>query len=184
MKTFLAILFPLVALGIFGASFWYVAFRLRTLLDLSTRWPLRIGIAVVVVAAMISMLSAAGSSSPAVGILNMVGGYVFTFYVFLLMLLSITHLLQLVWEPARTWLAGSVLGLPAILLLLSALLAQSFDVHEAEIPLPLLSLPCSLLLYAVSAHAVKAALPSQEAGIGQRPDSYLRHRTWGAIHPP
>ena len=44
MKAALAILVPLLFLGLFVASIWYVAYRLRTLFDRERRWPLRIGV--------------------------------------------------------------------------------------------------------------------------------------------
>jgi predicted MPP superfamily phosphohydrolase len=135
MKTALAITFPLLVLGVFLASFWYVAYRLRSLLGLNRRWLLRIGVTVTVFAAMAAMLSAARSTSLTVGVLNVIGGYVFSFYVFLLLALLVLHALERMWKPFRKWSAWSALALALGSTTAGALWASPFGVTENAIVL-------------------------------------------------
>ena len=44
---------------------------------------------------MAAMLATARSESALVGVLNVLGGYIFTFYVYLLLLLLVLHAIQL-----------------------------------------------------------------------------------------
>jgi hypothetical protein len=81
MLMFLAITLRLFFLGIFLASIWYVASRLRTLFDLKRRWSLRLGIAAWLFGSSFAMLATARATSVWVGSLNVFGGYVFTIYI-------------------------------------------------------------------------------------------------------
>ncbi len=135
MKTVLSVALPLVVLALFLASMGYVAYRLRVLFGLEGRWPLRIGVAVVVIGAAIGMLATAKLSSPLVGALNVLGGYVFIFYFFLLLALLGLHAVQLKWSLP---LMGSGVACVVVALAVTvsgALWADSFTVTETEIRL-------------------------------------------------
>ena len=136
MKTILAIVIPLAVLALLLASMWYVAYRLRVLFGLEGRWPLRVGVAVVVIGGAVAVLGTAKLASPLVGVLNVLGGYVFIFYFFLLLALLGLHALQLKW---RLPLMGSGVACLAVALAVTvsgALWANSFTVTETEIRLP------------------------------------------------
>ena len=135
MKTVLAVVVPLFFLGLFVASIWYVAYRLRTLFGRIRRWPLRIGVGIGVFGSMAAMLSAAGSTSFAVGLLSTLGGYLFSFYVFLLLLLLVGHAVQLKLSVPHQWIAGSALAPALVITAAGALWANPFAVTKTEIGL-------------------------------------------------
>ncbi len=136
MKPLLAFAVPLVVFALLGASIWYVASRLCALFGLTQYWPMRIGVAAGVVGAGVATLGAARSSSAAVGVLNVLGGYAFMFYVFLLLALLGLHALQLGWSPPRAWSGVAALALALVVTTGGALRARSFAVEETEIRLP------------------------------------------------
>jgi predicted MPP superfamily phosphohydrolase len=131
----LAVFVPLFFLGLFVASIWYVAYRLRTLFAATRRWPLRSGTGIWVFGSMTAMLSAAKSTSSAVGLLSTLGGYVFSFYVFLLLLLLITHAVQMKRNVPRRWVSGSALALALVITVAGALWANPFGVAKTEVAL-------------------------------------------------
>ena len=136
MKTLAGILFPLVTLGIFVASYGYVAFRLRTAFGLKRRWPLRLAVTAVVTASMVTMLGTAKSTSATFGALNVLGGYLFSFHVFLSFLLVLVHPLSSRWHlSSRTTTLASLL-VALLGTILGALEANSFQATEAAIEVP------------------------------------------------
>ncbi len=135
MKTLLAIGLPVVVLGLLALSIWYVGSRLCTLFALNARWPIRVSIAIGVIGAGVSVFAAVKSSSVAIGVLNVIGGYVFVFYMFLLLALLCLHAVQLRWNPPLPWSGAAVLTLALIATGVGALWANSFRVVETEIRL-------------------------------------------------
>jgi uncharacterized protein len=136
MKFFLAVAFPLVTLGIFAASIWYVADRLRTLFGLTRRWPIRMGIATGFIASLFAMLSAARATSALAGILNVLGGDVFAVYIFLTLLLLVHHSVQWKWPLPGKWAGSAALVLALAITAAGALWADHLTVTETEIALP------------------------------------------------
>ncbi|MBP1732972.1 MAG: metallophosphoesterase [Deltaproteobacteria bacterium] len=132
----LAIAFPLVVLGISAACIWYVAFQIRTLFGLTRRWLLRIGIAAGFFASVVVMLSAAGSTSSVFGVLNVLGGYVFIFFVFLTLILIVLHAIQLLRVLPGKWIGSLALILALVITAVGALNANRFSVSETEIAIP------------------------------------------------
>ncbi|QRN95909.1 metallophosphoesterase [Archangium violaceum] len=136
MARVLMVLFPLAALGVLAASFWYVAHRLRVLFGLTRPWPVRLGVASVFVGALVAVGSAAKSDSAAVGVLNVLGGYVLTSYLFLLLALLGLHALH-----RKRGLPAPRSGVAAVAVALGvtgagALWANRLSVEETEILLP------------------------------------------------
>lgn len=136
MSTVISVVIALVVFGLLGASMWYVSYRLRTLLEIGQRWPLRIGIAVAVVGSAVFMLGAAKSAGAAIGALNVLGGYVFIFYFFLLLALLSLHALRLLWNPPPVWSFVAALFLALVSTGAGALWASTLTVRETEILLP------------------------------------------------
>jgi len=134
--TVLAVVITLVVFGLLGASIWYVAYRLRILLGIDKRWLLRTGIAVAVVGAGGCMLGTAKSADAAIGLLNVLGGYAFIFYVFLFLTLLCFHVIQRKWSIPPVWSFAAVL-VPALALTgAGAWWANVLTVKETEIRLP------------------------------------------------
>lgn len=136
MNHILAVGIPLVFLGLFAASIWYVSFRLRTLFGLVRRWPLRLGVAAAVTGAATSALGTAKLASPLVGTLNVFGGFVLILYVYLLLALLGLHAIQLRWKPPPRWSGIAALAAAIAATAAGGLRASSFSVEEAEIRLP------------------------------------------------
>jgi hypothetical protein len=135
MKSFLTFAFPLVVLGLFAASIGYVAYRLHTLFGLTRRWPLRIAVAAGFVASLAAMLSAVRSTNAMAGVMNGLGGYYFSFYIFLTLLLLVLHAVQSKLKLPCKAVALSALVLALGITAAGALWANPFGVHEIEIPL-------------------------------------------------
>jgi len=135
MKSFVAVIFLLVVLGAFSASIWYVAFRLRTLLGLKRRKPLRIAVAAGFIASLVAMLSGPRSASTLVGALGTLGGYVFSSLVFLTLLLLVFHALQLKLKLRPKWIVTLALVMALGITTAGGLWANPFRVSEIEISL-------------------------------------------------
>lgn len=136
MNHILAVGIPLVFLGLFAASIWYVSFRLRTLFGFVRRWPLRLGVAAVVTGAATSALGTAKLASPLVGTLNVFGGFVLILYAYLLLALLGLHAIQLRWKPPPRWSGIAALVAAIAATAAGGLRAGSFSVEETEIRLP------------------------------------------------
>lgn len=136
MMVVLVIALQVVVLGLFVASAWYVAYRLRTLFGVTRCWPLRIGAAVALFGSGTLMLAVARSSNALVGLLSTVGGYLFGFYLYLLLALLVAHAVQ--WKvrlPGR-WVALGALGVAFATTLAGALWAEGLRLNEQELTLP------------------------------------------------
>ena len=145
MKLLLGFLFPLATVGILFASYWYVAFRIRTAFGLKRRWPWRIAVATLVTAAVFAMLSTARSTSAALGALNVLGGYAFSFYVFLSLLLL---LVQPAFFKRRLSSRGATLAsflMAAAATAIGARGADPFHVAEVTIHVPGLDREVSMM---------------------------------------
>lgn len=132
---FLAITLRLFFLGVFLASIWYVASRLRILFDLKRRWALRLGVAAGFFGSIFAMLATARAASVWIGSLNVIGGYVFTIFIYLVLLLLVLHLVQLKWKRIEKWSGPAALVIALALTVSGALRANSFTVVENEIKL-------------------------------------------------
>ena len=135
MKALLTVIFTLSFLGLFVASAWYVAFRLRSLFGLSSRWLLRTAVLFVLFGSNAAMLSGARSTTATAGLVNLAGGFVFTYSLFFVIGLLLLHAIERRVTPPRRWVAGSALALPFIATAAGALWAGRFGVDEAEIRL-------------------------------------------------
>jgi len=135
MLMLLAITLRLFFLGIFLASIWYVAAWLHTLFDLKRRWPLRLGVAAWLFGSLFAMLATARATSAWIGSLNVFGGYVFTLYIYLVILLLVLHLVQLKWKQFEKWSSPVALVIALALTVAGAVRANSFSIVETEIKL-------------------------------------------------
>lgn len=138
MKHLLVVGIPLVALGLLVSSWLYVGSRLHTMFGWTSRRPIQLGIAVGVVGAAVAVLGTAKSAGALVGAFNVLGGYVFVFYFFLLLALLGLHAIQLKWSMPLVWSGVAALALSLVSTGVGALWGNSFTVKETEVRLPLL----------------------------------------------
>lgn len=135
MMMLLAAAIPLLFFGCLALSAWYVDSRLRVLFGLTSRWQTRVVAAIGIVGIVAAMGVTATSSSGVAGILYVFAGYVFTFYLYLLLALLCLHAIQLVWSPPKALSGAVVLIVAFAVTVFGTLWANSFSVKEIEIRL-------------------------------------------------
>jgi len=135
MILFLHIVFLAANLALTLGLVWYVSFRLRVLFGWTRRWPLRIGMGVVFVASGIIMFSGAFFTSPILGMVSIVGGYVFCFIVYLTLVLLVLHTVQLKWRLPGKGTALASLFLALLVTVAGAVQANHFRLNNIEISL-------------------------------------------------
>ena len=145
LNTLLSILLPALFFGAVTASVWYVDARLRRLLGYTSRRGTRAGCAVLLVALLGATGATATSASASLGWVYLAGGYVFTFYLFLLLALLALHLLQLKWLLSGPRSAAMVFAVASAATLWGALQANSFVVREQVIEIPGLKRPVTVM---------------------------------------
>ena len=133
LNALIPVLVPALFFGAVAASVWYVDARLRRLLGYTSRRRTRAGCAVFLVALLGATGATATSANASLGWVYLAGGYVFTFYLFLLLALLGLHLLQLKWQLSGPRSAATVLAVAAAATLWGALQANSFVVREQVI---------------------------------------------------
>lgn len=136
MKNLFALGVTLAFFGLCVLSIWYVGSRLHTLFELKSRWPILIAVATGVIGALFAMGAVAKFTSPVVGALNVFGGYVFTFHLFLLLSLLFLQVLQLMWSLPMSLSGAAALLVAFIATAASALNANGFSVNEYKVELP------------------------------------------------
>lgn len=135
MKTILSIVIPFLFLGLFILSIVYLSSRMNTLFGLTRRWPMRIGVTLFFIVSLVALMSGTRSESTAVGMIYVIGGYLFSFYVFLLFNMLALHVMQFIWAPSKSVMAWAALALALLVTVWGALWANPFRVSEIEIPL-------------------------------------------------
>jgi predicted MPP superfamily phosphohydrolase len=86
------------------------------------------------------------SSSAAVGVLNILGGYFVIFAMFLLLSLLILHAISLVWSIPTPWGGIAALVIAFFVTAFGAVQANYFDVNETTIPLRNLNKEITVML--------------------------------------
>ena len=125
----------LFALALFGAA-WYVAFRLRTTFGLQRRWLLRVVLMVALVGWFVLMVPATKSANVVVGLLYVLGGYLFAGYVYLTLAFLLLHIMESAWRIPKVRVGAAALLLAAGATLVGGVRANKFSVVETEIALP------------------------------------------------
>lgn len=146
LMTFAGALATLGSLGLIGAASVYVADRVSALLGVQRRWPARIALLIVMAGAIAAMLGAAKFDGAIIGALNILGGYLINFLLFLLIALLCLHAIELRWRPPRLWSLVAVLLVALAVTVIGAWRGSGFTVVEREIPLPGLERDLSLML--------------------------------------
>ena len=145
MRAALAFLVPFAILGCFAYSTWYVGGRLQSLFGLGLRWPVQVAVSAGVLCAVLAVGATAKSTSALVGALNVAGGYVVAFYLFLLVALLVLAGVQLKWNPSAGWSGAAVLMVAAAATAAGAWWADRFVVAETEIALSGLKRPLAVM---------------------------------------
>ena len=145
LNALLSVLVPALFLGAAAASVWYADARLRRLLGYTSRRRTRAGCAVLLVALLGATGATATSASASLGWVYVAGGYVFTFYLFLLLALLALHLLQRRWRLSGPRSAATVFAVASVATLWGALQANGFVVREQVIQVPGLKQPVALM---------------------------------------
>ena len=125
----------LFALAAFGSA-WYVAFRLRTTFGLQRQWPLRVLVVAALVGSFILMGLATKSADMVVGLLYVLGGYLFAGYLFLTLAFVLLHVIERAWHIPKARVGAVALLLAAGATLVGGMWANTFSVVETEIALP------------------------------------------------
>jgi len=133
MKKTLNILITIVMLGFFGFSIWYIGYRIFSLLNFSSYWTIQVIVAIGFIGSMIAIGLSVKSTNRFVSALNVICGYVITFFAYLFILLIIHNLIQILWSPSLVMSGITVLTIALILTLVSSLMGSSFVVKESKI---------------------------------------------------
>lgn len=134
MKT-LAAAIPFLFFGCLALSAWYVDYRMRALFGLPSRWQAHVVAAIALFGIVVSMGVTTTSSSRVAGILYVLAGYIFTFFLYLLLGSLCLQAIQIVWNPRKVLSGIVVLIVAFIVTAVGALNANSFIVNEREIHL-------------------------------------------------
>jgi len=145
LNALLSVLIPVLFFGAAAASVWYVDARLRRLLGYTSRRRTRAGCAVLLVALLGATGATATSANVSLGWVYVAGGYVFTFYLFLLLALLALHLAQLKWQLSGPRGAKMVFAVASAATLWGALQANSFVVREQVIQISGLKQPVAVM---------------------------------------
>jgi len=133
LNALLSVLVPALFFGAVAASVWYVDARLRRALGYTSRRRTRVGCAALLVALLGATLATATSANTSLGWVYVAGGYVLTFYLFLLVALLALHLLQLKWKLSGPRSAAMIFAVASAATLWGALQANGFVVREQVI---------------------------------------------------
>ncbi|MFB7141994.1 metallophosphoesterase [Gottfriedia sp. NPDC056225] len=133
MKKILNIIITTVMLGFFGFSIWYIAYQTHSLINFSSYWMIQAIVAIGFIGSMVVIGLSVKSSNRIVSALNVIGGYIITFFAYLFILLVILNLIQLIWNLPLIESGITVLTLALIVTVVSSLMGSSFVVKESNI---------------------------------------------------
>jgi len=145
LNALISVLVPALFFGAVAASVWYLDTRLRRLLGYTSRRRTRAGCALSLVALLGVTGATATSANALLGWVYVAGGYVFTFYLFLLFALLGLHLLQLRWQLSGPRSAATVFAVASFATLWGALQANGFIVREQVIQVSGLKQPVAVM---------------------------------------
>ena len=146
MLIFLNILILIVMFGIFIFSIWYTAFRLHTHFKSIPFWTFQIAVALGAIGSFVALIITSRFSNQFASFLNVSGGFLLLFIIFLFILLAILHLIQFKLSFPLVWSGAAALAVSFIITTIGALLASSFVVKENEIKIPGLEKELSVML--------------------------------------
>jgi predicted MPP superfamily phosphohydrolase len=128
--------FTLLIFGLLALSVWYVSNRMRVYFGLRSFGLIIMSVAAVVIGALLAIVVSAKSSNPFVGVLSVFGGYALMFYIYVLFLFILIHVLSVKWNLPLVWCAAAALVLALAMTGAGALGASAFAVNETEIRIP------------------------------------------------
>lgn len=146
MNAFLSIAVPIGFLALVVSFIFYTESRLRALFRWSRPWLSRTLILFVVLASLATIVVGATASNKWLGGAYLLGGYVFTVFLYLSITLLVLHLAQWLRVPLGTTARIIALLMPLGLTLYGAFQANNFVVDHTEIRLAKLKAPVSVML--------------------------------------
>jgi len=146
MNNLLPKLITLVILGIFAFMIFYMSSRLRIHFNLPSKWLVIMTVSTILIGAMVLIFISVKSSSPIVGSLSILGGYILVFSIFLLMSLLLMQLVQPVLQLPYLMTGWIALALALIPTVIAALNASNFEVNERTVYIPKLDRSMQIML--------------------------------------
>ncbi|MDR0408646.1 MAG: metallophosphoesterase [Campylobacteraceae bacterium] len=133
MNELLLVVFYLAIFTTLLLSIWYTGRRLCNLFKLDAFWTMQIFITAGVVGSVGIIIISARSTSILVGNLSILGGYILTFYVYLILTLLLSHIIQIIWKPSVTWVGISALFFAFAVTATGAIWANILVIKETKI---------------------------------------------------
>ena len=133
MLVFLNIILLIAMFAFFIFSIWYTAFRLHTHFKSIHFWIMQIIVAICAIGSFVTLLITSRFSNQFVSFINNVSGYVLLFFIYLFILLAITHLIQRITNFPLLWSGISALAIAFSITFIGAMLGLSYIVKETEV---------------------------------------------------
>lgn len=146
MQTFLVVAFPIAFFVLVGLSVFYVDARLRRLFPLPPKRLAVSALGAMVFGALLAAGIGATSASKLSGAGYLVGGHVFSLYLYTLLVLLATGVLAWLWNISKRIEQILLLTIPLGLTTVGAMQANAFVVTETDIALPKLKSAVSVML--------------------------------------
>ena len=127
---------PIVMLVFFSFTIWYTAYRLHSHFKFIRFWKFQITTIVGVIGSLLVSAITLKFSNPVAGIVNILGGYIFLFFLYLVFPLAIAHILRLIWKPSLIRSGAAAIAIAFIAVFTGAVFGSFYIVNETEIKIP------------------------------------------------
>ena len=131
-----SIIMPIIMLGFFSFAIWYTAYRLHAHFKTIRFWKLQITTIAGIIGSLIVSAISLKFANPVAGFVNILGGYVFLFFLYLVFSLAIVHIIRIVWKPSLIRSGAAAIAIAFIAVFTGAIFASFFVVKETEIKIP------------------------------------------------
>ena len=131
-----SIIMPIIMVGFFSFTIWYTAYRLHAHFKSIRFWKFQITTIAGVIGSLLVPAIALKFSNPFAGVLSILGGYIFLFFLYLVFPLAIVHILRLIWKPSLVWSGAAAIAIAFLAVFTGAIFASFYIVKETEIKIP------------------------------------------------
>ena len=131
--TLITVTWILTILGFFVFVMWYTAYRLHACFKFTHFWVLQILVVFFVMSSFVSSLIAARFSGSFISALNVIGGYVFLFLIYLFVMLIALSFVQSIFNTSPILSGAAAIVIAFVITFVSAVMGSSFIVKETEI---------------------------------------------------
>ena len=132
--------------GFFIFTLWYTAYRLHVHFNSIPFLVLQIAVAFDVISAFVASSMTMRYSNTFVSVLNILGGWVLLFYVYLFILLTIAHIASAIWKLPLERSGMTVMAAALIVTTIGAVMGATFFVNETEVEIPGLEKELTIML--------------------------------------